>query len=120
MNEDVRVEERDNGMEDRRHEERREHCDVHLLNTATLHDCASSISAVRSSLSTGRWIFGVIVGVFVIIIGSTLAEISSAIKEIRTDIKIMLPVEVRIERLEKTVDYNSDRIRTLEKDSHDH
>ena len=107
-------------MDDRRHDERREHCDVHLLNTSTLTECATSISAVKSSLNTGRWIFGLVVGVIVIITGSTLAEISSAIKEVRADIKIMLPIEVRIERIEKTVDYNSERIRTLEKDSHGH
>lgn len=98
----------------------RRNCDTHQQNTTSINQAAVDIASIKSSMSVARWIVGVVIGVGALAIGGTLQEIKSAIGEIRQDVKLVLPTEARIERLEKTVDYNSIRLSELEKSTRDH
>lgn len=102
-------------------ERRTEHCDMHIENSKALQTAATEIHAIKIGIFIGRWVIGLILTVVVVVAGATLSEIKDSIKTIEGDIKVMLPVESRVERLERTVEYNSNvRITELEKYKHEH
>jgi hypothetical protein len=101
-------------------ERRAETCNNHERNTNALDKAVSEIAGIQSSMYTGRWIFGIVIGVAMVIIGATLSNIQTSLEDVRRDIKTMLPETVRVNNLESDVESLEERTLQLEKDRHSH
>jgi hypothetical protein len=87
---------------------------MHSQNTSTLNQAAADIAGIKSSMSTGRWIFGVLVGIATLLIASTVSDIKDGIKDIRTDLKV---VQQDMQDV-KTIQFRLDRVERDVKDFH--
>jgi hypothetical protein len=90
------------------------YCDRHKDETDLIAQNTIQLAGIHSGIVFGRWVAGVVLLVSMAIVGNVLTEIKSTLTEIRYDVKLLAPVNTRLERLEKDIDAYDARLRRLE------
>jgi hypothetical protein len=95
-------------------ERRADYCDRHKDETDLIAQNTIQLAKISTGIFIGRLVAGGALIISMAIIGSTMTDIKSTLTEIRYDVKLLAPVNSRLERLEKDIDAYDARLRRLE------